>query len=91
MKKMIGLLVVVGAFGLGLVGCGDKGGGAGSASAGASAAPKSGGEAKSGGDAKAGGTYDDYVKAYCDCNKDLKCIADQTQKFQAVLSIRTPR
>lgn len=69
MKKTIGLLVVVGAFGLGLAACGDKTNAAGSSSAaaGGSGAPKSGGAAATG--IK---ECDDLIKKYDDAIAEMK-------------------
>ncbi len=69
------------------VGCGDAEKGAGSGSAKASSAPSTKSTASGGTTAApAGGSTDDYVKAYCDCKQDAKCLSDVTVKYGEALA-----
>jgi hypothetical protein len=67
------------------VGCGDKTDAAGSGSAKASAAPA----ASSAKSAAGAGSTDDYVKGYCDCKGDTKCLSDLGIKYAEALQ-KTP-
>jgi len=71
------------------VGCGDAEKGTGSGSAKASSAPSTKSTASGGATgsaAAAGGSYDDYIKAVCDCKGDMKCIGDAGIKYQDTIT-----
>ena len=71
------------------VGCGDKTDGAASGSAKASAAPAASSAKPSTSGASAGGGTEEYVKAYCDCKNEAKCVQDVTTKYAQDLA-KTP-
>ena len=83
MKKIAIALLLGAVF---AVGCGDKDGGAGSGSAKASNAPSSKPSGGTSAAAAGGGSTDDYVKAYCDCKQDAKCLADAGMKYADTLT-----